>query len=193
MPNEDAIHKALRRFTGEILQIPPMAYAVKVGGERLYKAQRRGETVERESRPITVHNFKLLTLKRANATFRVSCSSGTYVRTLVSDLAVSLGTGAYLTALYRTSVGCMMVEDATPPEELTPETLVQCIIQTKDVVAHLPGAEVAAEKRFGVCNGRPLEAFGYSGSFRVETGEELLAIYRDEGDRARAEVVLCDP
>jgi len=195
MPNEDAIREALRRFTGEILQTPPMASAVKVGGERLYKAQRRGETVERESRPVTVHAFELLTLDRENtsATFRVSCSSGTYVRTLVSDLAASLDTGAYLTALRRTSVGHMTVEDATTSEELDPEILHKCIIQSREVVAHLPGVEVLVGKRASVCNGRPLGAFGTSGSFRVEAGGELLAIYRGEGDGAKAEVVLCNP
>ncbi|CAA9422257.1 MAG: tRNA pseudouridine(55) synthase [uncultured Rubrobacteraceae bacterium] len=190
---EEGLRKALGCFTGEILQTPPMASAVKVGGERLYKALRRGETVERESRPVTVHAFELLTLDRENATFRVSCSSGTYVRTLVSDLASSLDTGAYLTALQRTSVGHMTLEDATPPEDLTPETLFKRIIQIRDVVAHLPGVEVSVGERFGVCNGRPLGASGYLGSFRVEAGGELLAIYRDEGDGARAEVVLCDP
>ena len=144
MPDEDAIREALRRFTGEILQTPPMASAVKVGGERLYKAQRRGETVERESRHVTVHAFELLTTDptTATATFHVSCSSGTYVRTLVSDLATHLDTGAYLTALRRTSVGRMTLQNATPPEELEPETLFQRIIQPKEVVAHLTGVEV---------------------------------------------------
>ena len=195
MPDDEAIRDALRRFTGNILQTPPMASAVKVGGERLYKAQRRGETVERESRPVTVHAFELLTLDAttATATFRVSCSSGTYVRTLVSDLAAYLNTGAYLSALCRTSVGHIMAQDASPLEDLTPEALQTHIIQSREVVAHLPGVEVAVEERASVCNGRPLGMFGSLESFRVEAGGELLAIYRGEGDGARAEVVLCDP
>jgi tRNA pseudouridine55 synthase len=195
MPTENAIREALRHFTGEILQTPPMASAVKVGGERLYKAQRRGETVERESRPVTVHAFELLTLEpaTATATFRVSCGSGTYVRTLISDLAAYLDTGAYLTALRRTSVGHMTTDDATPPEELASETLYKRIIQSRGVVAHLPGVDVPVGERKSVCNGRPLGEFGSLGSFRVEAGGELLAIYRDEGDGARAEVVLCGP
>ena len=195
MPDKDAIREALQSFTGEILQTPPMASAVKVGGERLYKAQRRGETVARASRPVTVHAFELLNLDptSSTATFRVSCSSGTYVRTLVSELAAYLDTGAYLTALRRTSVGHMTTEDATPPEELDPGMLYQCIIQPRDVVVHLPGVEVPVEERIRVCNGRPLMAFGSLASFRVEAGGELLAIYRGEGDNARAEVVLCNP
>ena len=193
IPDEVALRFATQRFMGEILQTPPMASAVKVRGERLYKAMRRGETVERESRPVTVHTFELLALDREDATFHVSCSSGTYVRALISDLASSIGVGAYLSALRRTSVGHMSVEDAVPPEKLTAKTLSEHIIQTNGVVTHLPGVEVLPEERFGVCNGRPLGTFGYSGSFRVENDGELLAIYRDEGDDARAEVVLCDP
>jgi tRNA pseudouridine55 synthase len=192
-PDEDAIRVALRHFTGELLQTPPMASAVKVGGERLYKAQRRGETVGRGSRPVTVYNFELLTLDTATATFHVSCSSGTYVRSLISDLATYLSTGAYLSALRRTSVGHMTVQNAPAPEDLALDTLKKRIIQPKEVVAHLPGVEVGLEERASVCNGHPLGAFGSSGSFRVELGGELLAIFRDEGERARAEVVLCDP
>jgi tRNA pseudouridine55 synthase len=195
MPDEVAIRGVLRRFTGEIHQTPPMASAVKVGGERLYKAQRRGETIERKSRPVTIHTFDLLTLDAATgtATFHVSCSSGTYVRTLVSDLAAYLDTGAYLSALRRTSFGHMTIQDATSPEALAPETLHQCIIQAEEVVTHLPELQITVGERQSVCNGRPLGAFGVSGSFRVKAGVELLAIYRDEGDCARAEVVLCDP
>ena len=193
MPDEATLHAATKRFTGNIRQTPPMASAVKVGGERLYKALRRGETVERESRPATVHVFELLSLDSENAIFHVSCGSGTYVRTLVSDLADSLDTGAYLIALRRTRVGAMTIEDAVPPEDLASDNLVSHIIQPREVVAHLPGVEVSEEERSLVCNGGRLGMFGVGGSFRVEAGGELLAIYRDEGDVSRAEVVLCGP
>lgn len=191
MPDEAALRAATQRFIGEIRQIPPMASAVKVKGERLYKAHRRGETVERESRLVTVHAFELLALDGENATFHVSCSSGTYVRALISDLAHSLGTGAYLTGLRRTSVGHMSAQDAVEPEQLNPENLVKRIIQANEVVAHLPRIDVSSKERHGVCNGRPVEKFGVEGSFRIEAAGELLAIYRDEGRGARAEVVLC--
>lgn len=194
VPEEAAIHAATNRFTGDILQTPPMASAVKVKGERLYKALRRGETVERESRPATVHALKLLAYdaEARSATFEISCGSGTYVRSLVSDLAASLDTGAYLTALRRTRVGVLRVKDASTPEDLTPEILHKRIIQTTRVVEHLPAVSVSLEGgRRWVCDGRPLEAFGIEGSYGVLCGEELLAVYKDEGGRARAEVVLC--
>ena len=195
MPDEAAVHAATKRFTGLLHQTPPMASAIKVGGERLYKAYRRGETIERECRPVAVHDFKLLALKKEDntATFTVSCSSGTYVRTLVSDLASSLGTGAYLTALRRIRIGHLSLQDASKLDELTTHTLLKRIIHPKELVSHLPAVEVSGEERSLVCNGRLFRAFGAEGSrYRVEAGGELLAIYRDrEGGVSRAEVVLC--
>ncbi len=193
MPGEDVLHAALERFTGELFQIPPMASAVKVGGERLYKAHRRGETVERESRPVTIHSFTLthLDISSQTATFEVSCSSGTYVRTLISDFAAFLGTGAYLTALRRTSVGSMRLERAISIDELTEETLSSHIIQTTEVVSHLPVMKVSEKVGRRVRSGRSLEASGLEGPYRVTEGDELLAIYRDANGEARPEVVLC--
>lgn len=195
-PDETTLRAATERFTGEIMQTPPMASAVKVGGERLYRALRRGETVERDSRPAKVHTFELLSVDGQDATFDVSCGSGTYVRTLVADLANSLDTGAYLTALRRTRVGLFTVSDAVKPQELEEPaagTVPKCIIPPKAVVAHLPGVEVSEEESSLVCNGGSLGELGVGGRFRVESGGELLAIYRDEGEVARAEVVLCGP
>ena len=193
IPDEAALREAVRSFTGDILQTPPMASAVKVQGERLYKAHRRGETIERESRPVTVHAFELVSLEEDTVTFYVSCSSGTYVRALISDLANSLDTGAYLTALRRTSVGHLTTEAAIQPANLTHETFDKCIIQSRVVVSHLPGVEVSERERSLVCNGRRLGEYGMGRSFRVEAGGELLAIYRDDREGARAEVVLCAP
>jgi tRNA pseudouridine55 synthase len=194
IPDEDAIRAATGHFIGELLQTPPMASAVKVKGERLYKAHRRGAYLERESRPVKVHALELIAYDAdtRSATFTVSCSSGTYVRALISDLADSLNTGAYLTALRRTSVGHLTVQNAIPLEKLTPEAALNRIIQSQDLIAFLPVVEVSEAERFGVCNGRKIAAFGVRGSYRVEAGGELLAIYRDEEGRiARAEVVLC--
>ena len=168
-----------------------MASAVKVGGERLYKAHRRGEEVEREARPVTVHAIELLSYRGDEATFRIHCGSGTYVRSLISDLATSLGTGAYLTALRRTSVGHLSTQGAQAPEDLAPDLLNDHIIHSRTVVSHLPGVEIGGAERSGVCNGRKMDAFGVDGPYRVEQGGELLAVYRDDGEISRAEVVLC--
>jgi tRNA pseudouridine55 synthase len=195
IPDADAIRARLPEFTGSILQVPPMASAIKVGGRRLYDLHRRGVEVEREARPVEIHAFDLVSADPAagTATFEVSCSSGTYVRSLISDLAQALGSGAYLTALRRTRVGDLLVKDASPPEDLDEPPLNNRIIQPMVVLRGLPAVEVAEEERVRVCNGRKFGAFGVEGSYRVMTGGELLAVYRDEGAEARAEVVLCAP
>jgi tRNA pseudouridine55 synthase len=193
MPDERTLRAALPDYTGKLLQTPPMASAIKVGGRRLYSLHRRGLTVEREPRLITIHSLTLTALDREqqSATFEISCSSGTYVRALISDLATSLNTGAYLIALRRTRVGHLSVENASSPEILSPETLVNHIIQMRDAIAHLPGLSVDAEGERLVASGRVLRADGMMGSFRVERNGELLAVYCGDGEVARAEVVLC--
>jgi tRNA pseudouridine55 synthase len=191
MPDEGTIRAALGEFTGDLLQVPPMASALKREGTRLYQLHRRGLTIEREARPVTVHSLTLTDIDPAEqtATFEVSCTSGTYVRTLISDLAEHLGTGAYLTDLHRTRVGHLSIEDALKPEDLTSIPISNHIIQTNVLLSHLPAVEV--DKEEAVRNGRLILAAGIVGSFRVVRRRELLAVYRGDGEAARAEVVLC--
>jgi tRNA pseudouridine55 synthase len=193
MPDERTLRAALPDFTGNLLQTPPMASAIKVEGRRLYTLHRRGLTVERQPRRITIHSLALIAFDRGqqSTTFEISCSSGTYVRALISDLAASLHTGAYLTALRRTKVGHLSVENASSSEALSPATLFNHIIQTREVLSHLPGLAVDAEGERLVRSGRVLRANGMKGSIRVERDGELLAVYRGDGEVARAEVVLC--
>ena len=192
-PSESTIKAALPAFTGDILQIPPMTSALKREGQRLYDLHRKGITVEREPRPVTVHDLVLTSFDPAEktATFGISCSSGTYVRTLIADLAAQAGSGAYLIALRRTSVGHLSLKDAPSPHNLTLDILYNRIIQPFEVVGHLPGVTVSGANRESVCHGRRIEGRGVGGSYRVMCGDELLAVYRDEGDEGRAEVVLC--
>lgn len=192
-PDERELRKAAADFTGELYQTPPMASAVKVGGERLHNIHRRGETVERESRPVTVHALVLVSYDppERSATFHISCTSGTYVRTHIADLAESLHTAAYLTNLRRDSVGSLSLRDAASLESLTTEYLYNRIIRPAAVVLHMPVVEVKGAARRNVCNGREISVPGVSGSFRVEDDGELLAIYNGDGESGRAEVVLC--
>ena len=195
IPDAPAIRARLPEFTGHILQIPPMTSALKVGGRRLYDLHRQGVEVEREPRPVQIHALTLVSTdpSAGTATFDVSCSSGTYVRSLISDLAQALNSGAYLTALRRTRVGDLHVNDASPPEALDEPAINNRIIQPGVVLRGLPAVEVGPEERVAVCNGRKMAVFGVEGAYRVVAGGELLAVYRDEGTEARAEVVLCAP
>src|SRR5204862_360138 len=91
----EQLEEAMRAFVGEIDQVPPAYSAVKVGGQKLYKAARRGEAVEAPPRRVTVRRFDLTRFDPPSFEFRVECSSGTYVRSLVADVAaVAAGAGA---------------------------------------------------------------------------------------------------
>lgn len=102
--SRDEWQRILREFLGQSDQIPPMYSALKRDGKRLYELARRGQTVTREARPITVHQIELLELAGARLVFRVSCSKGTYIRVLVEDIARRAGTIAHTARLHRESV-----------------------------------------------------------------------------------------
>lgn len=112
----EAFEAALPRFTGVIEQLPPMYSAVKVGGQPLYRRARRGESVERQPRRVTVHTLVLRAWAPPFAELEMRCSKGTYVRTLVHDLGLALGCGAHVVALRRLALGRFSVEEAVPLE-----------------------------------------------------------------------------
>ena len=106
------LEAARKRFVGAITQRPPMYSAVKVGGERLYKKARRGETVERRENHVNIYEFELTSRHEQDVSFTVTCSKGTYMRALAHDLGDALGVGAHLVALRRTAIGPYRVGDA---------------------------------------------------------------------------------
>jgi len=122
---ENKIKKYISGFIGEIEQVPPMVSAIKVGGKRLYKIAREGLTIEREARKINVYEFSVLKTELPDIWFRVSCSRGTYVRTLCHDLGQKIGCGAVLTELQRTKIGNYSVDNAVPLEKLETKEEIQ--------------------------------------------------------------------
>ncbi|MBE2279232.1 MAG: tRNA pseudouridine(55) synthase TruB [Ignavibacteriaceae bacterium] len=113
------IIEASKDFSGNILQIPPMYSAVSFKGKKLYKLARKGKTVEREPREVTVHKFEILSYNPPFINFELKCSKGTYVRSIASDLGTKLGCGAYLSSLRRTYIGEYSSEDAFEPAEFS--------------------------------------------------------------------------
>ncbi|MDP2302241.1 MAG: tRNA pseudouridine(55) synthase TruB [Ignavibacteria bacterium] len=99
-------------FLGEIEQIPPMYSAVNYGGEKLYKLARKGKTVHREPRKITVYQFEITKIDLPEIHFKIDCSKGTYIRVIAHDFGQKLGCGAYLSSLRRTKIGDYSVENA---------------------------------------------------------------------------------
>ena len=114
-----AVEAALVRFTGDIVQVPPMYSALKRDGKPLYEYARAGQTVEREGRNVTIHALDLLACDLPDVTFRVTCSKGTYVRTLAEDIGEALGCGAHLTMLRRMGVGALTLEHAVTLDALS--------------------------------------------------------------------------
>jgi len=110
------LNAAAAAFEGDLMQAPPMVSAAKVGGVPLYKLARKGLEVERKPRLVHVYSFRCSAYQEPLATFRVKCTKGTYVRSLVHDLGQKLGCGAYLATLRRLASGPLKVEDALPLE-----------------------------------------------------------------------------
>jgi tRNA pseudouridine55 synthase len=114
----ELLEQAKQAFLGDILQIPPMYSAIKVGGQPLYKKARKGETIEIQPRPVHIFAFDLTKIEIPDVDFRVHCSKGTYIRSLAYDLGKAVQSGGYLSALCRTRVGAFKLEDAWEVEEL---------------------------------------------------------------------------
>lgn len=178
------VERACASLVGESMQTPPAHSAVKVGGRRLYEAARRGEVLEAPARPIRVDAFAVSAFDGRDLEAQITCSGGTYVRVLVADVGRSLGCGAHLVRLRRTAIGSFRVEDAGPPGEGVPEPL-------ERAVEHLPSIRVDAEEARAVTHGRILAPAGIDGPYAVFGPDDALkGIYRDEGAKARPEVVL---
>jgi tRNA pseudouridine55 synthase len=114
----EQIYAACKQFTGDIQQYPPAHSAVKIDGERLYEKARRGEEVELRLRNVTISEFEITRIELPEVDFRVVCSKGTYIRSLVNDFGKALNNGAYLSRLRRTRSGDFKVEDAWEVMEL---------------------------------------------------------------------------
>ena len=99
------IKNALNSFIGKISQIPPMYSALKVNGKKLYELARKGITIERKSREITIYNIDFLDFKKDTFSIRIKCSSGTYIRTLVEDIGKKINTDTVLINLVREEIG----------------------------------------------------------------------------------------
>lgn len=193
----DDVRTAAAKFVGDIEQIPPMVSAVQIGGQRLHDLARKGVEVERPPRPVTVHSFDVLGEPAPGVfTVDVVCSTGTYIRTLADDIGRALGGGAHLRNLRRRAIGPHTADVAVPLEELQPEHA----RPAAGLLAHLPSVTVDAQGVDAVAHGRPLGAADCAppagggttqgGVAVLNEAGELIAVYRNTGDRFVADVVL---
>ncbi|WP_051416586.1 tRNA pseudouridine(55) synthase TruB [Asinibacterium sp. OR53] len=108
----EMIHAATRQFTGPIMQVPPAHSAIKKDGKPVYLAARKGEDVQLEPRPVTIHAFEIEKIELPKVYFRVVCSTGTYIRSLANDFGAALGVGGYMSSLCRTRIGVFELSEA---------------------------------------------------------------------------------
>jgi len=168
--------EALEIPIGEQLQTPPAYSAVKVDGRRAYELARRGETPELAARPVTVHRAELLSHDDERARFEIECSSGTYVRTLVTDLG-----DAYCEELERTAIGSFRLEDADPDR----------LVPLRDALSFLPERALSADEARAVSHGRAVAAAGESEEpVRLSFDGELLAIAEPRAAELKPVVVF---
>lgn len=144
------VRRAAAALTGDILQVPPMVSAVQVGGRRLHELARQGIEVERAARPVVVHRFEVGdAVADGRYPIEVTCSSGTFIRSLAADLGQALGGGAHLSGLRRISIGSLTVEDAVPVESLTVEGLLTPAEALRDLAAVVVGPDLALDVGHG--------------------------------------------
>ena len=156
-PDLAQIIAAAGRLTGEIMQRPPAFSALKVGGRRAYDLARRGEDVQLEPRPITIHRLDVVRYDYPELVLDIECSSGTYVRSLGRDLAESLGTAAVMAALVRTAIGEFRLEDACNADDLTRENLAQYLLPGVRAVADLPVVQITGDEQKALAAGLFIE------------------------------------
>lgn len=173
----EQVENVLSHFRGEIEQVPPMYSALKRDGERLYQLARRGATVERPARAVTIHDLVLLSRKDDRIELRVRCSKGTYIRSLARDLGEQLGCGAHLSALRRTHSEPFDIADAVDLEALLAMDSADARARLKppdQALLHLPAIELDPDQAARVLNGQRLAGL-------ATAAEGLVRLYAPQG------------
>lgn len=191
------VRAAAEAFVGPIQQIPPMVSAVKVDGKRLHELARQGIEVERAARPVTVHSLEVSAGPPGEDgvfTIEVSCSSGTYIRTLAADLGHALGGGAHLRNLRRTAVGPYTLADAVALERVSPEVVRPMVEAVRALDPVVVDPTVAEAVSFGKVLERSVlgvDAAGDGPWAVLDEGEKLLAVYEPfRGDTVKPSLVI---
>lgn len=185
LPDEAALREALGRFIGDIEQIPPMYSAIKIGGKKLYELARRGESVERAPRKITVSAIDIAGRDGDDYILNISCSKGTYVRTLCSDIGEALGCGACMSSLRRTRAGVFSVDDAHSLADIEAAVregrLSDIILPVDTLFASFPKLTVSQSAAKRLKNGNIIKISAEDGEYKVYSdSDEFLLLGRVE-------------
>ncbi|MCL5982427.1 MAG: tRNA pseudouridine(55) synthase TruB [Firmicutes bacterium] len=195
--DEETVRAVLVQFLGLGAQVPPMYSAVRKKGVRLYELARRGETVEREARSINIYRLELVELGRNTVMFDVTCSRGTYVRTLCTAIAEKLGTYGHMSFLLRTAVGPYLLPEAQTLAYLAELAAVgrlqEVFLPVETALQKIPALRLPAEQAERVKHGGTVSCEGLleNALFQLfsESGE-LLAVARFSGDKLQPQKVF---
>ena len=181
---EEQLEKTLEAFRGEIMQMPPMYSALKVNGQKLCDLARKGKTVERQPRPITIHELTLLEQGETTLRLRVRCSKGTYIRTLCKDIGEALGCGGCMEALRRVSAGEYTIDEAVPLQELLDTENPGNYLRDVDTMFRfLPAVTLTLNQEKRCRNGNPFSVKMEEGTYRAysQSGEFLMLAKVENG------------
>ncbi len=156
------IEQALEQFRGPILQYAPAYSAVKRNGVPLYKLARQGLDVERPSRTVTIYDLQMLSWEKPTVQLDITCSAGTYIRTIADDLGNALGCGGHISALRRTTIGDFSVEQAVSPADLNSDNWSSYLLPADTAVQHLPSVTFSEEDSRRLLLGQRVPAAGES-------------------------------
>ena len=180
----EQLEEVLANFRGEILQVPPMYSALKVGGQKLVDLARKGKEVERQPRPITIHELRLLGMDADGIHLRVRCSKGTYIRTLCKDIGEALGCGGCMAALRRVQAGEYTIDEAVPLQTLLETEDPEPYLRPVDTMFRQYDAITLTEKQELRCrNGNSFSISLANGTYRAygKNGEFLALSKVDSG------------
>jgi tRNA pseudouridine55 synthase len=188
--------RILKEYTGVILQLPPMFSAIRVDGERLYKAARREEVKERAKREVTISKLEMVEQEKDKWTLRVVCSAGTYIRSLAHDLGRELGCGGHVESLRRLRSGRYDLSNSVKLEEIEAHWRDK-IIPTGDLLPELPAVDLSEHQATRIRHGNEifldeLQGAGLSceGFCRLVRQGRLLALGEFNGEIVRPKIVL---
>ena len=175
---EKEVKKVLESFLGQQEQIPPIYSAIKINGKKLYEYARKGQEVEVEPRKITIYDIQLSKINKENREiqFKVSCSKGTYIRSLCEDIAKKMGTVGYMKELQRTKVGNFTIEQSVLLEDLTKETIKEHIITIEKLFKDLENIELNERKLQLFFNGVKLSFDLKDGIYKIYNNQQFIGI-----------------
>lgn len=190
--SDEQIQDAILTLTGDIDQYPPMVSAVKINGKKLYEYYRENIEIERPLRRVSVYSFEVLNRVDNELDVKISCSSGTYIRSLAESLGQKLGGGAHIKNLIRTQIGQFSIEKAVDLDDI----VLDDIISIKEALSFLPLIEVSGDLEYRVFNGSPLakielEAAGPGPFVVTGAADNFLAVYEAVSlDKLKPSMVL---